>query len=43
MLSIVHEVNWGILGPAHPLIHALSKAITGTGPLGPTRPFGPTQ
>jgi hypothetical protein len=43
MSAIAKQVNWGIKGPASELIWSLSYAITGTGPKGPTYPFGPTR
>jgi hypothetical protein len=42
MQQLTWSVNYGIYGPAQDLIYSLSTAITGTGPKGPTYPFGPT-
>jgi hypothetical protein len=42
MQTLTYEVNYGRYGPAGSLIRSLSIAITGTGPIGPTHPFGPT-
>ncbi|HEX2187716.1 MAG TPA: hypothetical protein VHG51_02400 [Longimicrobiaceae bacterium] len=45
--DVIRELAWAVnggtrYGPARDLIWSLAKAITNTGPLGPSGAFGPT-
>jgi hypothetical protein len=40
--QLYYQVNMGVYGDAWELIQSLSLRITGTGPVGPWWPIGPT-